>query len=64
MGDRIPQNAWHPMSPQNMGPSPNPGIRGFGNQLLLRSGDQGMPLNPVRTDLMVLLHKYFQHYSL
>ncbi|XP_031252191.1 flowering time control protein FCA isoform X2 [Pistacia vera] len=46
MGDRIPQNAWHPMSPQNMGPSSNPGIRGFGNQLLPRSGDLGMPLNP------------------
>lgn len=55
MADRVPQNAWRPMSPQNMGLSPNPSIRGFGNQLLPRSGDLGMPLNPVRTDLMVLL---------
>ncbi|KAH9683888.1 Flowering time control protein FCA [Citrus sinensis] len=44
--DQIPQNAWHPMSPRNMGPLSNPGIRGFGNQLPPRSGDLGMPLNP------------------
>ena len=54
--DQIPQNAWHPMSPRNMGPLSNPGIRGFGNQLPPRSGDLGMPLNPVRTNLMILQH--------
>ncbi|KAL5785015.1 hypothetical protein ACOSQ2_007407 [Xanthoceras sorbifolium] len=44
-GDRIPPHAWHPMSPQNMGPSSNPGIRGFGNQLLSRPGDLAIPSN-------------------
>ncbi|KAK1592305.1 hypothetical protein Q3G72_022802 [Acer saccharum] len=45
MGDRIPPHAWHPMSPQNMGPSSNPGIRGFGNQLPPRSGDLAIHSN-------------------
>ncbi|KAA8527351.1 hypothetical protein F0562_034934 [Nyssa sinensis] len=44
MGGHIPPNAWHPMSPQNLGPSSNSGIHGFGNQLLPRSGDAGGPL--------------------
>lgn len=56
MIDRIPPNAWHQMSPRNMGPLSNPGVRGFGNQLPPRSGDLGMPLNPVRTNLMILQH--------
>ncbi|KAI8010828.1 Flowering time control protein FCA [Camellia lanceoleosa] len=43
MHGRIPPNAWHPMSPQNMGPSLNAGIQGFGSQLLPRSGDLVMP---------------------
>lgn len=45
MGDHIPPNAWLPMSPQNMGPSSNAGVHGFGNQLPPRSGDLAMPLN-------------------
>ncbi|XP_028109766.1 flowering time control protein FCA-like isoform X2 [Camellia sinensis] len=43
MHGRIPPNAWHPMSPQNMGPSLNAGMQGFGSQLLPRSGDLAMP---------------------
>ncbi|KAG4126842.1 hypothetical protein ERO13_D10G180400v2 [Gossypium hirsutum] len=46
MGDRVPPTAWHPMSPQNMGPTSNPGIRSMGNQLLPRSADLAIPLNP------------------
>ncbi|KAM5568698.1 hypothetical protein ABKV19_016298 [Rosa sericea] len=42
--DQIPTNAWHPISPPNLVPSPNPGIRGFGAHLLPRSGDMG-PFN-------------------
>ncbi|KAL3508189.1 hypothetical protein ACH5RR_033571 [Cinchona calisaya] len=37
--ERIPPNAWQPMSPQNVGTPPNAGMHGFGNQLLPRSGD-------------------------
>uniref|UniRef100_A0A2N9IMY8 Flowering time control protein FCA n=1 Tax=Fagus sylvatica TaxID=28930 RepID=A0A2N9IMY8_FAGSY len=46
MGDRIPPNAWHPMSPPNVRPPSNADIRGFGGQLLPRSGDMALPLNP------------------
>ncbi|KAG8480833.1 hypothetical protein CXB51_025294 [Gossypium anomalum] len=46
MGDRVPPTAWHPMSPQKMGPTSNPGIRSMGNQLLPRSADLAIPLNP------------------
>lgn len=45
-GGRIPTNAWHPMSPQNLGPPSD--IHGFGNQPLPRSGDGSMPSTPVR----------------
>ncbi|KDP27944.1 hypothetical protein JCGZ_19024 [Jatropha curcas] len=45
MGDRGTPNAWHQMSPQNMGPSPNAGVRGFGSQLIPRSGDLSVPSN-------------------
>lgn len=45
---RIPPNAWHPMSPQNLGPSSNAGIHGFGNQSLPRSGDGSISSTPVR----------------
>ncbi|OMO58472.1 hypothetical protein COLO4_34585 [Corchorus olitorius] len=45
MGDKVPPNPWHPMSPQNTGPS-NPSIRSMGSHLLPRSGDLAMPLNP------------------
>ncbi|XP_021906734.1 flowering time control protein FCA-like isoform X2 [Carica papaya] len=45
-GDRAPPSSWNPMSPQNLGPS-NPGIRGFGNQMLPRPGDLAMPPNLV-----------------
>lgn len=48
MGDRVPPTAWHPMSPQNVGPTSNPGIRSMGSQLLPRSADLAIPLNPVR----------------
>ncbi|XP_038992246.1 flowering time control protein FCA-like isoform X1 [Hibiscus syriacus] len=48
-GDRVPPTDWHPMSPQNMGPTPNPGIRSMGNQMLPRSADLAISLNPVRT---------------
>ncbi|WRX20796.1 RNA recognition motif domain - like 10 [Theobroma cacao] len=44
MGDNVPPNPWHPMSPQNMGPTP--GIRSLGSQLLPRSGELAIPLNP------------------
>ncbi|GMI70249.1 FLOWERING CONTROL LOCUS A [Hibiscus trionum] len=46
MGDRVPPTAWNPMSPQNMGPTSNPGIRSMGNQLLPRPADLAIPLNP------------------
>ncbi|KAK8661846.1 hypothetical protein V6N13_091437 [Hibiscus sabdariffa] len=46
MGDRVPPAAWHSMSPQSMGPTSNPGIRSMGNQLLPRSADPAIPLNP------------------
>ncbi|XWS53494.1 hypothetical protein CRYUN_Cryun10bG0006100 [Craigia yunnanensis] len=45
-GDYVPPTAWHPMRPQNMGPISNPGIRSMGSQLLPRSGDLAIPLNP------------------
>ncbi|XP_038701997.1 flowering time control protein FCA-like isoform X2 [Tripterygium wilfordii] len=45
MGDRIQPSAWFPMSPQNLGPSSSPGVRGFGSQLPSRSGDLTMPSN-------------------
>ncbi|XP_057485558.1 flowering time control protein FCA isoform X2 [Actinidia eriantha] len=44
MGGHISSNAWHPMSSQNPGPSPNAGIQGFGSQFLPRSGDVSIPL--------------------
>ncbi|KAG2721270.1 hypothetical protein I3843_02G060400 [Carya illinoinensis] len=46
MGDRIPPNAWHPISPPNLRPPSNADIRGFGGQLLPRSSDMAVPLNP------------------
>ncbi|CAB4293112.1 unnamed protein product [Prunus armeniaca] len=45
MNDQIPTHAWHPMSPPNLGPSPNAGIRGFGGHFLPRAGDMALPLN-------------------
>ncbi|XP_050216216.1 flowering time control protein FCA-like isoform X2 [Mercurialis annua] len=45
MSDRVLPNAWQPISPQNMGPSPNSGIRGFGGQFPPMSGDLAAPLN-------------------
>lgn len=48
MGGHVPPTAWHPMSPQGSGPASNPGIRSMGSQLLPRSGDLAIPLNPVR----------------
>ncbi|KAF3456378.1 hypothetical protein FNV43_RR01028 [Rhamnella rubrinervis] len=45
MRDRIPPNAWHPMSPTNLGLSPNAPIHGFRGQLLPRSGGMPMPMN-------------------
>ncbi|XP_071940240.1 flowering time control protein FCA-like isoform X2 [Coffea arabica] len=39
LNERIPSNAWQPMSPQNLGPPPNAGMHGFGNHLLPRPGD-------------------------
>ncbi|KNA25339.1 hypothetical protein SOVF_007110 [Spinacia oleracea] len=32
IGGQGSPNAWQPMSPQNLGPSPSAGIHGFGNQ--------------------------------
>ncbi|KAF5452233.1 hypothetical protein F2P56_027258 [Juglans regia] len=46
MGDRIPPNAWHPISPPNLRPPSNADIRGFGGQLFPRSSDMAVPLNP------------------
>ncbi|ONI27974.1 hypothetical protein PRUPE_1G114600 [Prunus persica] len=45
MNDQIPTHAWHPMSPPNLGPSPNAGIRGFGGHFLPRAGNMALPLN-------------------
>ncbi|XP_015574743.2 flowering time control protein FCA isoform X2 [Ricinus communis] len=45
VGDRVPPSAWRPMSPQNMGPSPNAAIRGFGSQLIPRPGELAAPPN-------------------
>ncbi|XP_021595648.1 flowering time control protein FCA isoform X3 [Manihot esculenta] len=45
MGDGGPPNACLPISRQNMGPSSNAGVSGFGSQLLPRSGDLATPLN-------------------
>ncbi|RVW71591.1 Flowering time control protein FCA [Vitis vinifera] len=47
---RIPPNAWRPMSPQNLGPSSNAGIHGFGNQSLPRSGDGSISSTPLVYD--------------
>ncbi|PON93153.1 RNA binding protein [Trema orientale] len=44
MRDQIPPNAWHPMSPPNMGPSFNANIHGSGGQLRPRSGDMALPV--------------------
>ncbi|XP_024030728.1 flowering time control protein FCA [Morus notabilis] len=41
MRDIISPNAWHPMSPPNLGPSSH----GFGGQLHPRSGDMRLPVN-------------------
>ncbi|GMI80217.1 FLOWERING CONTROL LOCUS A [Hibiscus trionum] len=46
MGDRVQPTAWHPMSPHNMGPTSNPGIRSMGSQVLPRSADPAIPSNP------------------
>ncbi|KAM3707942.1 hypothetical protein ACB098_02G063800 [Castanea mollissima] len=46
MGDRIPPNAWHPMSPPNVRPPSNTDFRGFGGQFPPRSRDTALPLNP------------------
>lgn len=56
MGDRVPPNAWHPMSPPNLRPPSNADIHGFGVQSLPRSGDMALPLNLVRTKLKILLY--------
>lgn len=48
MSGRVPSNAWHSMSPQNLGPSSYSGINGFGNQLPPRSAASVMPSNSVR----------------
>ncbi|XP_057992907.1 flowering time control protein FCA [Hevea brasiliensis] len=45
MGDRGPPNGWHPMSPQNVGPSSNAGVRGLGIQLLPSSSNLATHLN-------------------
>ncbi|KAJ4846733.1 hypothetical protein Tsubulata_041560, partial [Turnera subulata] len=42
VGDGLPPNAWHPMSPQKSGAS---GVQSFGSQFLPRSGDLTMPVN-------------------
>ncbi|KAM7488035.1 hypothetical protein LguiB_025519 [Lonicera macranthoides] len=42
MRGQMQPNAWHPMSPHSLGPSPNADMHGFGNQLLPRSGDMTM----------------------
>lgn len=56
MGDRVPPNAWHPMSPPNLRPPSNADIHGFGVQSHPRSGDMALPLNLVRTKLKILLY--------
>ncbi|XP_021859198.2 flowering time control protein FCA isoform X2 [Spinacia oleracea] len=46
IGGQGPPNAWQPMSPQNLGPSPSAGIHGFGNQFPPRSGDTAISSTP------------------
>lgn len=50
MRDRIPPNAWRPMSRL----SPNAPIHGFGGQLLPMSGGMAMPMNSVRPVYLIL----------
>ncbi|OVA13587.1 RNA recognition motif domain [Macleaya cordata] len=38
MGGRGPRNAWHPMSPQGVGPTSDTSAHGFGGQLVTRGG--------------------------
>ncbi|KAJ8767319.1 hypothetical protein K2173_017363 [Erythroxylum novogranatense] len=62
-GDRIPPNAWHSMSPKNLGPTNNNGVHGFGTQLPPRSGDLAVPSNQQGLHLVQQispLHKPFQ----
>ncbi|XVF66090.1 hypothetical protein PTKIN_Ptkin10aG0006200 [Pterospermum kingtungense] len=46
MGGHVPPAGWCPMSPQGTGPASNPGTRSMGSQMLPRSGDLAIPLNP------------------
>ncbi|KAJ4955886.1 hypothetical protein NE237_012669 [Protea cynaroides] len=43
MGGRIPPDAWHPMSPRNLGPSFQTTPHGFGSSLVARGGAMPMP---------------------
>ncbi|CAJ1940810.1 unnamed protein product [Sphenostylis stenocarpa] len=46
MGDRMPPpNAWRPIHPPNMGPSPNAALHGMGPPMLPRSGEMALPTN-------------------
>ncbi|XP_042516261.1 flowering time control protein FCA-like isoform X3 [Macadamia integrifolia] len=43
MGGRIPSDAWHPMSPRNLGPSSQTSPHGFGSPSVARGGFMPMP---------------------
>ncbi|XP_010267944.2 PREDICTED: flowering time control protein FCA isoform X2 [Nelumbo nucifera] len=43
MSGHVPPNAWHPMSPRNLGPSSQSSPRGFGGNLVARPGAPTMP---------------------
>lgn len=45
--DRIPPNAWQPMSPQHLAPPSNAGLHGLGNRLPPRFGDIAATSAPV-----------------
>ncbi|CAN1270826.1 Flowering time control protein FCA [Linum perenne] len=45
MGDHGHHNPWQPIGQQNMGPPPNVGVHGPGNQLPPMSGDLPVPFN-------------------
>ncbi|XP_043708114.1 flowering time control protein FCA-like isoform X2 [Telopea speciosissima] len=43
IGGRIPPDAWHPMSPRNLGPSSQTSPHGFGSPSVARGGVMPMP---------------------
>ncbi|KAF6176793.1 hypothetical protein GIB67_025843 [Kingdonia uniflora] len=48
MGLTVPPSVWHPMGPQNTGPSPQTGAHGFGSQIPARGGAASVSSSTVR----------------